>query len=43
MKFEQDTLFCIWMTHPVMKEIWSFKLVSFLDLLQELDLNLFEL
>jgi hypothetical protein len=39
MKFEQEAPDCTWMTHKLMKRIWSFRLVNFLDLLQELDLN----
>jgi hypothetical protein len=42
MKFELGSPDCTWKTHQLMKRIWNFKLVTFLDLLQEFNLNLFE-
>jgi hypothetical protein len=35
MKSEQGAPDCIWIAHQLMKRIWNFKLVSFLDLLRE--------
>jgi hypothetical protein len=35
MKFELEATDCTWITHQLLKRIWNFKLVSFLDLLHE--------
>jgi hypothetical protein len=42
MKFAQEAPGCTWITHQLMKEFRVLKLVSFLDLFQELCLNSFE-
>jgi hypothetical protein len=42
MKFELEAADCTWITHQLMKGIWNFKLVNFLDSPQEFNLNLCE-
>jgi hypothetical protein len=42
MYFELGAPVCAWMAFQVMKGIWKFEFTSFLDLLQEFDLNPFE-
>jgi hypothetical protein len=42
MKFEQGTLVCTWMVVQLMKGVWNSNLCDVLDLLQEVDSNLFK-
>jgi hypothetical protein len=40
--FEQGAPDCTWMTHQPMKRNFKIQIYEFLELLQQLDLNLFE-
>jgi hypothetical protein len=42
MQFELGAPVCAWMTFQLMKGIWKFEFMSFLDLLQEFDSKSFD-